>query len=84
VAGRRARGTATDISLEQLDVALMLHRLPFRRRRAVEAWIYLGEVREMDLKEILNRLRIRPVLFRKRLCAGLTTLARAFRQGRLL
>jgi len=84
VAERRARGTAIDIGEEQLDVALMLHRLPVRQRRVVEAWIYLGELWDMDLKQILTRLRTRPVLFRKRLCAGLMTLARAFRQGRLL
>ena len=84
VAEKRTRGTAAEGSQDYMDIGIMLHKLPMRQRQAVEAWIFLGELHDMDQREMLKKIKVRPALFRKRLCAALNTLARAFRAGRLL
>ena len=84
VAEKRARGTAAEGNQDWMDVGLHLHRLPMRQRQAIEAWIFMGELQERSQQEILRKIRSRPALFRKRLCAGLQTLARAFKTRGLL
>ena len=75
VAQKRIRGTADQGNQFWYDVRLCLLWLPTRQRHAVQTWVILGDLQRLRLREILKQLRTSRRIYRRRLCAGLTTMA---------
>jgi hypothetical protein len=84
VAEKKTRGTASNDGTFLLDIGLLLGRLPVMQERSVTIWILCGELEELDIREILHRIRIGRALFRKRLCSGLHQVAQDMRREQLL